>query len=144
MRLLRRRRKESRGAPFLGSRPVPTRLAGYTPVPREPGRAPEGSDVPPSVTPEPVFPPPVTNWSPPYIPPFDNPGFIPPGGVVPPGPPPPPCDPTKDPECPPPPPPPHDVPEPATWLILLLGVLGVWTVFMRKPAPAPQRDTQGD
>jgi hypothetical protein len=93
------------------------------------------------VTPEPVFPPPTTNWSPPYIPPFDNPGFIPPGGVVPPGPPPPPCDPTKDPECPPPP---HDVPEPATWLILLLGILGVWTVFVRKPAPLSQRDAQGD
>lgn len=143
MRLLRRRREESRGAPFLGSRPVPTRLAGYAPVPREAGRVPSETGPTPAATPDPVFPPRVTEWSPPFVPPFDNPGFIPTGVAPPPGPPP--CDPKKDPECPPPPPPPpHDVPEPATWLVLIAGLIGVWLVFGRGRNRARQPDTQGD
>jgi hypothetical protein len=81
------------------------------------------------VTPdEPVFPPKVTEWAPPYIPPFDLPGYV----IPPVGPGKPPCDPKKDPECPPPPPP-DDVPEPATILILLVGILGTWLVFGRAP-----------
>jgi len=82
------------------------------------------------VTPSPVFPPRTTNWAPPYIPPVELPGFLPPGGVAPPGPPP--CDPTKDPECPPPPPPPHDVPEPGVLLILLFGLPAIWIILARR------------
>ncbi|MEK7265301.1 MAG: PEP-CTERM sorting domain-containing protein [Pseudomonadota bacterium] len=56
-----------------------------------------------------------------------------PGIVVPPVlPPTPPCDPKKDPECPPPPPP-DDVPEPATWIVFLVGIIGVWLTFGRGP-----------
>jgi hypothetical protein len=56
--------------------------------------------------------------------------------VTPPGNPPvePPCDPKTDPDCeppPPPPPPPVDVPEPATWL-LLIGAFGVLLTLARK------------
>lgn len=88
--------------------------------------------MPPTVTPdEPVFPPKVTEWAPPYIPPFELPRYVVPP-IIPGTPGKPPCDPKTDPECPPPPPP-DDVPEPATMLILLFGIIGVWLVFGRTP-----------
>jgi len=126
---LRRRRRKDR-APFLGARPVPKRLAGYEPAPREPGRVPE-EEVPliPS-EPTPVYPPKTDEWAPPYIPPFEIPGI-----VVPPIAPPPPCNPKTDPECPPPkPPPPDDVPEPGVLFLLLFGLAAIRFVFRKTPS----------
>lgn len=75
----------------------------------------------------------MTEWLPPYIPPYELPGYVfppvSPGTTVNP-----PCNPETDDECPPPPPPPpDDVPEPATIFILLVGILGVWLAFGRAP-----------
>ncbi len=61
------------------------------------------------------------------MPPFDVPDIIVPPVVTPT----PPCNPKTDPECPPPPP--DDVPEPATYLVLIVGILGVWLAFRRPP-----------
>lgn len=82
-----------------------------------------------------MLPPAPPEWRPPFIPPYDIPDIVIPPIVTPP-----PCDPNKDPECPPPPPPPppHDVPEPATWLVLFGGLLGAWLAFGRKASARPE------
>lgn len=77
--------------------------------------------------PTPVYPPVRTAWAPPLVPPYVTPGVIVPPIVTPT----PPCNPKTDKECPPPPPPPDDVPEPATWLVLIVGILGVFWMFGR-------------
>lgn len=70
------------------------------------------------------------------MPPFDVPTIV--VGTPVPQPPRPPCNPETDEECPPPPPPPPptDVPEPATWLILLAAILGAGWMFRRKDVGA--------
>jgi hypothetical protein len=72
----------------------------------------------------------VTEWLPPYIPPYEVPGYVfppvGPGTTVKP-----PCNPETDKECPPPPP--DDVPEPATIFMLIVGILGASLAFRRTP-----------
>lgn len=143
--MLRRGRSAPQGDArvFLGARPVPTRVAGYAPVPLETGRAPQGKslEIPPAntttavtapptpiigpTTTTPTLIPPTLVVGPPIVGPPTNPCPKPnPDGTCPT---PPPCpNPNPDGTCPNPPPPPVDVPEPATWLILLAGVAALW------------------
>lgn len=123
---------------FLGARPVPTRVAGYAPVPLDTGRAPKGNllEVPPANPATTAFPP----KQPIVLPPGGFPTLPPSLIIGPPGVTPPPCEkPNPDGTCPKPPcpnpnpdgtcpttPPPADVPEPAAWLILIAGVAAVW------------------
>jgi len=85
---------------------------------------------------EPVFPPDINEWAPPYIPPAYWPGIV--VDVPTPAAPEPPCDEKTNPECPPsppPPPPPSDVPEPATWAIILVGLLASLLLLGRRHRP---------
>ncbi|MEZ5922426.1 MAG: PEP-CTERM sorting domain-containing protein [Parvularculaceae bacterium] len=84
---------------------------------------------------EPVFPPDINEWAPPYIPPAYWPGIV--VDVPTPAATEPPCDEKTNPECPPPPPPPppSDVPEPATWAIIVVGLLASILLLGRRRRP---------
>lgn len=130
LRRRRRRQAEGNAGVFLGARPVPTRVAGYAPVPLETGRAPKGAllEVPPANSVGTVYPSP----RPVVLPPggggliLPTPVIVGPGVTVTP----PPCpDVNKDGECDKPdepPKPPVDVPEPQIWAILIAGALALW------------------
>gem|GEM_PF-5202692 len=130
--LRRRRPAEGRRQVFLTPRPVPTRIAGYSPAaPVEAGRVPTTPQMPPPEVPTPSFPPEIPVFFPPF---FDPPPVhIVPPVIVPPEEPP--CDPDKDPDCDEPEEPeepPTDVPEPGVLILLMTGASAYWLLGRRR------------
>lgn len=153
--LRRRQGSEGQRRFFLGARPVPTRIAGYSPgIPQGARRADTekllaGSTpttrLPPilvsSAVAPPPFPPstptvippriPPTTFLPPVVVPIPGvpPGDQPPGEEPPDGEEPPGEEPPEEEEPPGEEEPPVDVPEPGTLMILMLALLVIWRVY---------------